>query len=379
MNSFLYLISKFTEEFLLLTAAAIFGLLSVYCYEWVIKKRRLGAARDQIPASMVKAYLNQLIAEAQSVRVQLFGLMQTHPEEAANFEDANKMLASLSPVAAPASGIPGDLTDRLRALQTQLADKESLVVNINIEKTKLLEELETLRQNQKNAALTTPGAEATDALAKKVKDLESRLEEYSLFEDDLANLKRLQQENIALKKKLEEMGGSLASTTPDLTSTQKSRGVSQNDIDSLLEGKPATPPVGLTEPLEPASPPPPSAAAPALMAVPNEPVTETPSDATPLVAAKEPEPAPEKTPEMSPSADVFENLVSSVEKSLDSPALAPSDSAQAESVAVPAEPLTLATPGSPEAASPQAPAAKENLAAKTDDELLKEFENLLNS
>ena len=64
MSSFMYLYSKFTEEVLLLSAATLFTLLAMYCYQWVIKKRRLGAARNQIPASVVKVYLNQLIDEA---------------------------------------------------------------------------------------------------------------------------------------------------------------------------------------------------------------------------------------------------------------------------------------------------------------------------
>jgi hypothetical protein len=373
MNSFLYLFSKFTEEFLLLTAAGVFGLLSVYCYEWVIKKRRLGAARDQIPASMVKAYLNQLIAEAQSVRVQLFGLIQTNPEEAAGLENADKLLSTFATAAssglalsgAPAPGIPGDLTERLRALQAQLADKESLVVNINIEKSKLLEELDSLRRNQQNATLASPGAPASEELARKVKDLESRLEEYSLFEDDLANLKRLQQENIALKKKLEEMGGTLVPGTPAApeekriipgdaaeapaeTAIAKGKGgVSQDDIEALLEGKPATPPLGASEPEARIAPPASTSPAPALAIAPEP-------DSAPVAAAP---PAPA-------IPDAFENLVSSVDKSLDPP--------------VASAPAPVAAPAT-EPKDPPSAAPAPNLAAKTDDELLKEFENLLNS
>jgi hypothetical protein len=129
MNSFIYLYSKFTEELLLLGAAAIFTLLALYCYEWVIKKRRLGAARNQIPAAMVKVYLNQLINEAQFVRTQLFGLVNGMPPEGitlpvsssappAGGESHDSPAAQL--MSAATAGLAGDLGDRLKALQNQL-------------------------------------------------------------------------------------------------------------------------------------------------------------------------------------------------------------------------------------------------------------------
>ncbi len=365
MNSFIYLYSKFTEELLLLGAAAIFTLMAIYCYEWVIKKRRLGAARNQIPAAMVKVYLNQLINEAQFVRTQLFGLVNGVPPEGITLPgsisahpaaaESNESPAVQLMQAATAS-LGGDLGERLKALQTQLTEKESIVVNINIEKTKLLEEIENLRQNQKAMQSVGSGGGNSDELLRKIKELEARLEEYSLFEDDLANLKRLQQENLQLKKKLEDLGTGLPpqasspapaaapslsaapepeavtpppsesvneAAPPTISAKPAAKGLDQIAIDALLEGKPATPP-------EPTAAP---AVAPA-------PVDES--------AANAPK-------------DDFEKLVSSVETSLDSK---------------PVEPAPV--PG-PAAASGQPAAPAEIQVAKSDEDLLKEFENLLNS
>jgi hypothetical protein len=326
MASFIYIYSRFTEELLLLSAAGIFALLSAYCYYWVIRKRRLGAARNEIPATVVKAYLGQLINEAQFVRTQLFGIAQANLGAGTEAHPSGP-LPGLD-IQAP-TGISGDLSDRLRALQAQLSEKESLVVNINIEKTKLLEELENLRQNQ-HAIQSASSSSGSDDMIKKIKVLEERLEEYSLFEEDLANLKRLQQENANLKKRIEEMTGAPpepkiataptaplapvpATPEPSITpAPAPAAALDQAAIDALLDGTPAIPPA-------------------------SEPVTE------PSIAATK------------PGSDEFERLVDSVESSLDpAPAAAPVEASTS-------------------------PSAPETLATKSDEELLKEFENLLNS
>jgi hypothetical protein len=365
MASFIYFYSKFTEEFLLLSAAGVFTLLSLYCYTWVVKKRRLGAARDQVPAGMVKIYLNQLINEAQFVRTQLFGLIGGVPPSAdqfaAHFQAAAPQTSSTehSAPVTPSAEIPSDLLDRLKALQLQLADKESMVVNINIERTKLLEEVENLRQNEKVMGSAATGN--NEDLIQKIKALEERLEEYALFEDDLANLKRLQQENAQLKKQIDQGAPQVATTaqvaaaptsraepsfepmmeavTPD--SNSKESFLDQSAIDALLDGSSATPPTPVTaapsEALEPAAD----------------------QFAEPIaIAAKTSTQAPE-TAAAAKKGDEFENLVDSIEDSLS------------------AKPAAQAAASTPATAGEHTAAASN--AEKTDEELLKEFENLLNS
>jgi predicted nucleic acid-binding Zn-ribbon protein len=386
MASFIYFYSKFTEEFLLLTAAGMFTLMSIYCYHWVIKKRRLGAARNQVPAGVVKAYLNQLIGEAQFVRTQLFGLIANgeNPENMAAFQ--NLFLKGQAPssssytpspdVSTHSNSIPQDLLDRLKALENQLTEKESMVVNINVEKTKLLEEVEHLKQNEK-AMNTAPASSNSDELVKKIKSLEERLEEYSLFEDDLANLKRLQQENTQLKKRLEEVGPNTPAVEPKIAAAPVVNepkieptlpesepilkdaapfSLDQSAIDALLDG------------VTPTTPTPAKNTAQQVEAQ-SQTVSETAANASivdqasidaliagsmdanpaPMAAAAELPAEPQVEPVQAPAAnagDDFEKLVDSVENSLDTVVAAPKT---------------------------------ESLTNKTDEELLKEFENLLNS
>jgi hypothetical protein len=364
MSSFLYLYSKFTEEFLLLSAAVLFGLLAVYCYQWVIKKRRLGAARSEIPATVVKVYLNQLINEAQFVRTQLFGLMNGSPLATDPMSLLRAPALSPAPVSSaaapgaigdllppPGSAVPSDLEERLKALQKQLSEKESIVVNINVEKTKLLEEIENLRQNQKAMQSAGSSGAGSEELARRVKDLEARLEEYSLFEDDLANLKRLQQENQQLRKKLDTMGSDLG-----------------------IPSDPAPAPVVAAAEIPPVEPDAPAADQAAIEAL------LSGTSATPPTARKE----------------SFENLEKSVNTSLEaapvaSAELAPAEAAEAATASQndPADPAPVpeSTPGDSSDGAPLAAAAPADdqggdldaLATKSDEELLKEFENLLNS
>ena len=383
MNSLVYFYSKFTEEFLLLGAAGIFALLSAYCYHWVIQKRRLGVARSQIPSAVVKSYLNQLINEAEFVRKQLFGM---------NNDGTATMpigFGAAAPVAPDASktAISPDLLARLGSLESQLKDKESLVVNINVEKAKLLEEIEVLRANSGGTAFIEQNQKQ---LTDKIKNLEARLEEYALFEEDLANLKRLQQENASLKKRLSDHAaapaggplGSLGSEKQDQdfkaamdqisepsiaaapTTERKSplsvvpeptpepakeeapavapvaaatepvkHALDQTAIDALLEGKPVTPPLAKKAETTP------EAEAPA------------PAPAQPAVAQK-------PILEAVPAGDQFEKLAESVNSSLEPEQLK----------AVAGDPVPTPTAS-----------ADASLANKSDEELLKEFENLLNS
>jgi hypothetical protein len=373
MNSLVYFYSKFTEEFLLLSAAGVFTLLSIYCYHWVIQKRRLGVARSQIPSTVVKSYLNQLINEAEFVRKQLFGMTDSHT----SFVPTQGFGSATTPTfTAPAAEgnqtISPDLMARVNSLESQLKEKESLVVNINIEKTKLLAEIDKMKANPAAAPAASAGNQ--DQLSQKIKNLEARLEEYALFEEDLANLKRLQQENTQLKKKLSESGSSPStsinipaaeeapfekrtlSAVPDIApaaeaaapAEEPKHALDQDAIDALLNGTPATPPE--SQPVE-------AAAAPSLDDL-----------------------FPEGPKEPSSPTDQFERLVDSVENSLEKAAPAPEPAPIAAAPTPAPAPAPTPAPAAVAAAAPKAAAAPESpLANKTDEELLKEFENLLNS
>ncbi len=369
MNSLVYFYSKFTEEFLLLSATGVFTLLSIYCYHWVIQKRRLGIASSQIPSIVVKSYLSQLINEAEFVRKQLFGMTDGHtyaPTE--GFHSGANFTAS-APAAEGNQPISPDLLARVNSLESSLKDKESLVVNINIEKTKLLEEIEKLKANPVAAPSAPAGNQ--DQLSQKIKNLEARLEEYALFEEDLANLKRLQQENTQLKKKLSEVG---TNSEPAIAAPVAAAPVAA-PAPVVVEPTPVVEKAILSAVPDIA----PEVPTPAAL---GEPPHALDQDAIDKLlngtSAVEPVTAP---------SDQFENLVDSVENSLEIPVAVEPVVAQPKAEPVPEEPIivpasaVVAAANAPQATLVAGPGAEpaSALANKTDEELLKEFENLLNS
>ncbi|MDR3608423.1 MAG: hypothetical protein P4M08_13725 [Oligoflexia bacterium] len=209
MASWIYVFSKFTPEALLFEALAICLLICAYTAFWILRKFKFGAAADAIPASVVKNGLNQLIGDAEALRAQLFGILVgadgSSSKNGAPIDPA--LLASLMAGAGNRTGVQGhagapdpELQKKLAALEAKMAEQEQVLTQIQTEKAKLEQDLA--------AAKSGGGANSAEdsKLKEKVASLEARLAEYSVIEDDLANLKRLQQENSQLKSALGKSG-----------------------------------------------------------------------------------------------------------------------------------------------------------------------------
>jgi len=321
MASWIYIFSKFTPEALLFEALLICALVSSYAAFWVLRKRRFGAIENEVPASVVKVYLNELIGEAEDMKTQLFGLLSGGSPRPRHAEGAG-----------PSFVISGDAAEKLSALERKMAEQASAMEHILSEKAKIEKELSAARAS--GATTGAPAADGSEDVAKlqeKCQSLEARLAEYSVIEDDLANLKRLQQENASLKSQLANNGSGTTASAPPPTSTPT----------------PAPTPTAVAPTPEPV----PAAAAseaPALEAAP----VPTPE---PLPQAAAPAEAQAEVPAAAAPAATFEGLVDEVEKSLQS-----------------------STPAATAAETPT-PQTGAKGPEKTDEDLIAEFEKMLNS
>lgn len=297
MASWIYIFSQFTPEVLLFESLMIFVLCGAYAGFWVLRKRRLGVIRDAVPVGVVKNYLGELIADAEQLRKQLFGLLnsaglQTEPALGATSSQNFSAHLSASLGAAGATVNDPAMIQKIALLEAKMAEQTRAMETLLGEKGRIEKELEAARAASQG--ISGEGGSQMDEsqlqnFKDQIKQLEGRLAEYSVIEDDLASLKKLQQENAQLKASLE--------------AAQKSGATK-------------------TAPAAAAAPAPAPAAKPAA-AKQQEPET-TPAAASPTPQAKplpvkakdvESEPVAE-APQQAAPPDVFESLVDQVEESI---------------------------------------------------------------
>lgn len=328
MSSWVYLFSKFTPEALLFEALIISLLIAGYSAYWVLHKRRMGALHNspEIPSPLIKNYLNELIIEAEQMRAQLFGLLAG----TGGFDPS--MLKSM--------GASPEVGKKMFELEAKMSEQSAAMQAAILEKTRLEKELETLKATGAEAASSAPAAPVNNTLIaeleSKIKNLEGKLAEYSVIEDDLANLKRLQQENAQLRASLAGKGSATAAATPE----------------PAVATPPAPAPTVASSPTQAPTP-----------ATPKPEPTREPM-ASPLDAATASLPESGRTDQASIDA-LFSGLDSSVSKSL-APEPIPEPAAAA--------PTPAPKPTTPEPAAKPATAA----ADKTDADLVAEFEKMLN-
>ncbi|MEK6705328.1 MAG: hypothetical protein AABZ06_06025 [Bdellovibrionota bacterium] len=210
MRSWVYFFSKFSAEALLFEALILSILGAVYSAFWIMKKRRFGVIGDAVPDGVMKDYLNTLIYDAKHLRSQLFGLLieaQTHHLEKPLAAPAIQPQETQSQAPTAVDPALEEKLSKFAVLEKQVAEQAVKIEQILSEKTRLLQELDDIKAAGSNAENASADDSALIAeLKRKLQTLESRLSEYSVIEDDLANLKRLQQENLQLKTRISGLG-----------------------------------------------------------------------------------------------------------------------------------------------------------------------------
>lgn len=195
MENWFYFFSKFTDEALLFEGLIFFLLLCAYSAFWVLRKRRYGAADPVIPSGAVRTYLSDLIGDAEYLKAQLFGILSKGES------GSRSPGSSFSGVSAAGGGDSAALRAQYEA---QLAEKMKMIDQMTKDHESLKTQLVTIEKEKETIIKEGGGSGADnsaelDELKKKIKELQARLDEYSIIEDDLANLKRLQQELAELK------------------------------------------------------------------------------------------------------------------------------------------------------------------------------------
>jgi hypothetical protein len=332
MTSWVHLFSKFSSEVLLFEALLLCAGIAAYSAWVILKKRREILAEEQIPGSVVKVYLSELISEAEQMRGQLYGLLKASgvsiemPTGVAA-PTVRVTTAPTTPTAAGATaGAPDPATlEKVLVLENKMREQTQAMELLVSEKTRIERELVAAKTSRPQAAAAPGAADNSAELKQRIQVLEAKLEEYSVIEDDLANLKRLQQENAQLRAQVGQPGAAAPAPAPS--------------------------PAPAAAAAKPAPAPAPEAPAPAPAAI--EPVAFPTLE--PSLSAAPAEPAGEPA---------FAALAEQVEQSLP------------KAEAAPAAETPAASPAAPAAAAATAPASDDS--KKNEADLLAEFEKMIN-
>ncbi len=231
-------LDKYTTQIFVLQLGMLVILMAIILYVYFYNRKKYHKLKHQIPAAVVKNYLDSIIQNSSSLKSSLFrgGGLDVDPGSIPSVMPLDQLSGS-TPVSLDTTASGGDeaLRAEVARLQGQLAEKQNIVNDLEAKnrdlegtvkaKQERIEELEKLLAEAQAAAAAAGeagGGEADpeiqanlEAITAERDQLKEDLSQYDIIEDDLADLKRLKQENEQLKTSLEASGGSVPEVAPE--------------------------------------------------------------------------------------------------------------------------------------------------------------------
>ncbi len=224
MNSLINYLDKYHAQLTVLLLGLSLIIFAVFVWIWFYNRKKYHHLKHQIPASVVKNYLDSIIQNSTALKSSLFrgGGLEVDAQGVPSVMPLSDLPNSTEiNVGTNSSGDDSALRAEVSKLQAQLAEKENVIKDLENKNTELggevkakqerIEELEALLAKAQSEADSGSGdaeaAQKVEELQKERDQLEEELKQFEIISDDLADLKRLKQENAQLKKSLEEGGG----------------------------------------------------------------------------------------------------------------------------------------------------------------------------
>lgn len=259
-DSVINYMDKFGPELLVIQFGFLVILSTLFLWLWFSNRRKYHNLKHAIPAAVVKSYLDSIIQNSNALKSSLFrgggmdvgaaaGVPSVMPlsnlmggdnmgmsgaPSTALLEEINQKKAYIAALEAQLSSSKGsqsELENKVNSAQGNLSSAE-----------RKIKELET-KLAQAMANVGTGGGESSDdsglrselqATQKERDEIRDRLKEFEIISDDLANLKRLQQENEQLKRSLAQAGSAPAAPAPVKAPIDPNNILSQADVSDLL-------------------------------------------------------------------------------------------------------------------------------------------------
>ena len=265
------ILTKFTDEtitiFSLLLLVTMVGII-IY---WFYNRKKFHQLSHEIPASIVKNYLDSIIENSNSLKSSLFrgggldmgngipSVVQIGDLPSSKSIGVGVGSEEVSQKNAEIAALHQKLSDR----QRQIQDLEKTIQDLSAGKG-LGAESEILRKDlvqsqQKSKDLESQLAEAMarsggdseiqkelEFVTSERNEIRERLKEYAIIEEDLANLKRLQQENDQLKAELSNLRKGGAVSPPAAPVVNPAQVEEEDDLEAMMaqaiaDSRPAAP------------------------------------------------------------------------------------------------------------------------------------------
>ena len=219
-----FFLENFTDETMAILAIGCALVMGVIIVFWLYNRKKFHRLSHQIPASIVKNYLESIIQNSTALKSSLFrGGGEDVGEGIPSVVSLKDLGASKLTVDHLAHEELAQKNAEIQSLQQQLADKDQAVQDLESKcqdlqqeqvkkddehgaQVKALESEIADLKDQLAAAQQGGGGEAAEKLTKQIETLQNKLKEYEVIEGELSNLKHLQQENEQLKKSLTDAG-----------------------------------------------------------------------------------------------------------------------------------------------------------------------------
>lgn len=223
------ILTKFTDEAITFSVFLLLILICLVIVLWIYNRKKFHKLTHQIPASVIKNYLDSIIQNSTALKSSLFRGGGLEIGEGIPFVKPLDEMPKAPVEKGPSSEELNQKNAEIASLRNKLTEKENVIVDLE-KRLKELEaqpkggdEKELVKLREENGSLKEQLKQALESggegLAEMQADLETKLEtvtkerdelkerlmEYEIIEEDLANLKRLQQENVQLKKTIEAL------------------------------------------------------------------------------------------------------------------------------------------------------------------------------
>jgi hypothetical protein len=228
-DSLINYFDKFGPELLVIQFGFLVILSTLFLWLWFSNRRKYHNLKHAIPANVVKSYLDSIIQNSTALKSSLFrgGGLETRDGTVPSVMPLQGLIGgeNLAVSGAPSTALLEELNQRkaqIASLESQLQTSQKAQRDLEAKLAQTQNQLSTAETRIRELeALLAQGHAASggdeaikselNMVTKERNELRDRLKEFEIIADDLANLKRLQQENEQLKRSLGAQRGASTS------------------------------------------------------------------------------------------------------------------------------------------------------------------------